>query len=398
VKAAAKELFQDQKFNFEGPNFPTNGPYQVATGGFVQNDRIELQPMKYYRTLGCGARLAKPIFVFYSDKPGLIAAAASRNTDLTQNYTPADLKELTSHSGQFKTSPTPAFEVEHLTLNNDATVSGQKNPLHDARVRVALALALNKMNLIQSALTVSKSVAKQLIAWSPLIITPRLTQPYADKNINGQWDPLQKKYIANTGTGKALADAKKLLAQAGYPNGFTVQGLTTSGNPTRVAEFASMAHDWTKIGVKFVPNYIPASKLFANSWDAGNPVRLGTYQIAMWTDVASPDPNYYINVFQSKYIDREKTVHSPVNSNVGGIKNKLIDEAFNKGATTLNKKERAHWYQIWQEQTNKNAYWITLYYRTDISTTDGKLGNYKANGTGEGFSWNAFEWYDKGLK
>jgi peptide/nickel transport system substrate-binding protein len=397
VKAATDKLFQDQTFNFEGPTFPTNGPYQVAPGGFVQNDRITLQPMKYYRTLACGARIKTPIFVFYSDKPGLIAAAASRQTDLTQNYTPADLAQLVSHSSQFKTAPTPAYEVEHLTLNTDATALGQKNPLHDVRVRLALALSLNKLSLIQSALDVSKSVAKQLISWSPLIVTPRLVQPYADTKLQGQWDPLQKKYITNTGSAKADADAKKLLAQAGYSNGFTVQGLTTSGNPTRAAEFASMARDWLKIGVKFVPNYIPASKLFAD-WNAGAPPHLGTFQIAMWTDVANPDPDYYHTSFQSQYIDREKTVHSAINANYAAIKNKLIDEAFAKGATTLNKKTRAHWYQIWQEQVNKNAYWIMLYYRTDVSTSDGALGNYSPNGTGQGFSWNAFEWYDKGLK
>ncbi len=392
---ATKKLFQDTSFNFENTSFPTNGPYQAVS--FVNNDRIDLQPMKYYSTLSCGGRIAKPIFVFYAAKPALIAAAASNQTDTTTNYTPADLAELQSHKSAFKTYPTPAFEVEHLTLNTDATYNGKPNPLHDVRVRLALALSLNKIALIESALAVNRKVANSLVAYSPLIVTPKLIGPFADTKLRGQWDPIRKKYLSNTGTGIALQDAKKLLSEAGYANGFSVDGMTTMGNPTRAAEFAVMQSNWNHIGVKFNPSYIPASKLFG-SWDEGAPPHLGTFQIAMWTDVASPDPDYYHTSFQSQYIDREKTVHSAINANYAAIHNSLIDEAFTKGAATLVPSQRAKWYRIWQEQVNKNAYWIMLYYRTDITTTNGKLQPFKPNGTGEGPQWNSFEWYLKGQK
>src|SRR5947209_12742290 len=51
--AAAQKLGQEPTFNFEGPSFPTDGAYQVAT--FVRDDRIVMHPMKYYNTLSCGA-------------------------------------------------------------------------------------------------------------------------------------------------------------------------------------------------------------------------------------------------------------------------------------------------------------------------------------------------------
>jgi ABC-type transport system substrate-binding protein len=215
-------------------------------------------------------------------------------------------------------------------------------------------------------------------------------------NLNGQWDPLQKKYIFNTGTGKALADAKKLLAQAGYSGGgFSVDAVTTQGNPTRQAEFAVIAKDLANVGITFVPNYIPASKLFGD-WNAGSPAHLGTDQIFMWTDVASPDPNAYVTAMASRFVDRDKTVHSAVNGNAAGIRDKVIDQAFKNGAQTLDKKVRAKWYKVMQERLNQQAYWIELYYRTDITTTDGVLKTYSPNGTGAGPSWNAFEWTVKG--
>jgi peptide/nickel transport system substrate-binding protein len=388
VKAATDKLFQDTTFNFENNTFPFSGPYVTDT--FVQNDRITLKPNKYYRALSCGPGVANPIFVFYASKPGLIAAAGAKETDVTTNYTPADLATLAKYK-TFRTDTTPAFEVEHLTLNTDAQYNGKTNPLHDTRVRVALALGLDKITLIRSATGVSTAVAKQLVSWSPLIYTPRLHQAFA-VNLNGQWDPIAKKYQYNTGSGQAEADAKKLLAQAGYSGGgFSVDGMTTTGNPVRQAEFAVMAADWAKLGVTFVPTYIPASKLFAD-WNAGAPPHLGTFQIAMWTDVSNPDPNAYVISLDSKFIDREKTVHSATNGNFAAVHNKLIDQAFKNGAQTLSKSVRAKWYKILQEQVNMNAYWICLYYRTFITTSDGVLKTYSPNGTGLGIPWNAFEW------
>jgi hypothetical protein len=60
---------------------------------------------------------------------------------------------------------------------------------------------------------------QNLIAWTPLVNTPLLVQPFADKALHGQWDPLAKAYVL-PGSGKALSDAKKLLATTPYKSGF----------------------------------------------------------------------------------------------------------------------------------------------------------------------------------
>src|SRR5438270_11952780 len=119
--------------------------------------------MKYYSSMGCGARVRNLIFAFYSDKNAAIAAATQKNTDVTTDYTWADLTNLQSHAGAYKVHAIPAFEFEHLTYNMDPTYNGQKNPLHDVRVRVALNLALDKMALIRSALGLGSAKAKQIV-------------------------------------------------------------------------------------------------------------------------------------------------------------------------------------------------------------------------------------------
>jgi len=399
VAAAANKLFQDTAFNFENTSFPTNGAYQVAQ--FVTNDRIQLTPMKYYHTMSCGARVSNLLFVFYASKPGLIAAASSKATDTTTNYTIADLTTL-KRSSSYKTDLYPAYEFEHLTLNVDPTVNGKANPLHDRNMRLALALALDKVGMIQSALGLQRAQAQALVPWTFLINTPGLgfVQPFVDKKLTGQWDPLLKGgkggYISSTGNATALADAKKLIAKVpSCASGCDIDGVTTSGNPVRQAEFAVMQKNWARIGVRFHPGYIPASLLFSN-WDKGAPPHTGKFQVAMWTDVGYPDPDGLKTTMMSQFIDREKTTHSSVNANAAGIHDKVFDTQYVKGERTLDNKVRQAAYNAIQVEMNKQAYWIELYFRPEVATDDGRIGNFSTNPTNLANEWNTFNWYPKG--
>ncbi len=393
VAAAVAKLFTDQSFNMEGSQFPTDGPYTVTQ--FVKDDRIVLKPMKYYSTMSCGARVGTLIFAFYSDKASLIAAASQKATDVTTDYTWADLATLQSHAGAYKVHAIPAFEFEHLTYNMDPTYNGAKNPLHDVRVRLALDLALNKVDLIRSALQLGAAKARQIQAWSPFIITPTYKQPFADTKLVGQWDPITKKYRSDTGSASAIADAKKLLAQAGYASGFSLDGYTTSGNPVRAAQFAVIQSYWKKINVSFVPNFVPASKLFGGWTDDGT-LQHGTFQVAMYADVGSPDPDNLKIIFQSKYIDRDQASHSSINMNESGIKDKIIDQGFDKGAASFDPAVRLKYYTAVQVELNKTSPFDLLFYRPEIATEDGHVGNFSTNPTNTGNQWNSYAWFTKG--
>jgi peptide/nickel transport system substrate-binding protein len=389
VNAAAKKLFQDSTYNFESSSYPTDGPYQVTE--FVKDDRIVLNAMKYYSTLSCGAKVQTLIFAFYSSKPGMIAAASSHETDVTTDYTVADLPELRQHINAYQLSDEPAYEVENLVFNVDPKYNGKPNPLHNIKVRQALALALDKYGLIQSALGMSKRQAQDVIAWSPLVITPELVQPFGDKALRGQWDPLAHAYMANTGTGKAEADARKLLAQAGYANGFSLDGVTTDGNPVRVSQFAVLQNNWHQIGVTFNPSYVPLDHLNA-SWEQGGLLQHGAFQVAMFDDVGYPDPDSFKFEYQHQYIDREQKQHDVGNANIAGIHDKSFDTAFNKAASNYDPKMRQYWYTIWQVGVNQKAYVIPLYYRSAINTVDPAVGNFKPNPTSSN-EWNTWAWF-----
>jgi ABC-type transport system substrate-binding protein len=116
----------------------------------------------------------------------------------------------------------------------------------------------------------------------------------------------------------------------------------------------------------------------------------------MYADVGYPDPQGFFNTQESNYIDRNKTVHSTVNANVGGIQDKVIDQAFSKAPGSFDPKVRQKWYNVWQVRLNQQAYWVPLFYRGSIDTADSKIGNFETNPTNSSSEWNSFQWISHG--
>jgi peptide/nickel transport system substrate-binding protein len=387
--AAALKISQDTGFNYENSTYWTDGPYQVTS--FVPNDRIVLTPMRYYHVHG-GPFASKVVFAWYSSKPGEIAAAGSNATDVSTDYTLADIPDLDAHTNAYKLWVTPSFVAEHLEFNAfDKTFNGAPNPLHDVRVRQALALAVDKIGLMQSALGISASDAQSSVAYTPWTVTPAFKQEFGDGALKGDWDPIARKYL--TYGPQAIADAKTLLKQAGYANGFKLDFLTTAGNPTRDAEYAVVAKNWSQLGVTPSERTMPASAFVAD-WQGNGPRNHGAFQVELWAIGNAPDPDALKYYFESQFIDRNQSTHSAINANYSGIDNPAIDTAMQAGANSFDKKVRTKEYAIVQQQLNQNAYWVMLYYRPNIVTSDDKIaGDTPYPGGGYfGNTWNPWQW------
>jgi peptide/nickel transport system substrate-binding protein len=393
VTAAATLISQTPTYNYENDTYPTNGPYQVAS--FSKDDRITYKPMKYYDILTCGGYVKNLIFAFYSSKPGMIAAAASKETDITQDYTLFDLAELRKHTSAFTLHNDPALQIEHLEFLQDKTYHGAPNPMSVLKVRQAVALAIDKQGMIRSALGVSKADAKGKEANTFFINAPGITQPFADKQITGQWDPIAKKYV-EPGTAAAVKDAKKLLSQTTYKAGFNLDFKTTSGNPVRAAQEAVIANNLkANLNITVNPTFVPAGTFFDTIWANNGTTQHGDFQIGMWAFVdTTVDPDASKYNLQSQFIDRLQTTHNPINANSAGIKDKGIDKAFNVAAYTFNSSVRKKNYYFVQVQINKMAYLYPLYYRPQIATSDSKVKNFKNTAVGVA-TWNSFEWKNK---
>jgi ABC-type transport system substrate-binding protein len=392
VGGAANRLAQDTKYTFEDKTYPTDGPYQVAE--FTADYRILFDRMPFYSAANCGAFVAHLIFAYWATRAMMIAAAANKQTDITVDYTPADIPELLKHTDAYTLNNSPSFLFEHLELNHDATYNGKPNPLANVKVRLALALALDKLGLVSSALGNSAAKAKSIIAWTPLINTKPLHQPFVDKALVGQWDPLANKgkgaYIAKTGQRAALNDAKKLLTQAGFPNGFTVDFMTTPSDPVRAAQEKIIANNWAKIGVTVNPSF-PANIFF--DYAHGGPLYTGAFQVGMFVLSGTPDPFSFQTLVTTPYIDRRQSTHAVTNQNDAGIDDPVINKAMKAGIATIDPKKRQAAYNAFQVQMNKQAHWIELYYWPLLVTNDGAVKtNFYPNPGSLQAEWNSFAW------
>jgi ABC-type transport system substrate-binding protein len=206
LHVALDKLMNDPAFSSVGPNYPTDGPYQVVRLAGTRS--AVLAPMKYYNTLTCGGYIKKLTYVNYSSTAALIVAAAAGHVNILFGLGPADLPLLKQQTDAFRVTFLPEQYFEHLELNVDPRYQGQSNPLADTRVRQALALALDRSELTRRALGLSQSQARNLEAWTPWINTAQWVMPGTDRTIRGQWDPLARQYLAVTGRGRALVDAK----------------------------------------------------------------------------------------------------------------------------------------------------------------------------------------------
>jgi peptide/nickel transport system substrate-binding protein len=390
-KAAAVE--SDPNFTYEDSSYVTAGPYQVSQ--FVSNDKIVLTPMKYYHAMGGPPRVAQYIFVFYSDKDVMIAAAARHETDLTQDYTLADLPKLLAHKSAFTTKYTSALSPEHLELNMlDKTVNGQPNPLVNLKVRQAINLAIDRYGIQASAFGVKNhKVACASISYdAPWVETCKIKQLYANPAINGIWDPLRHKYVQYGS--QSVADAKALLKGTPCANGCTINAITTSGNAQRLAELSEVASNLHKIGITLTISTASAGKVFG-TWQENGILAHGDFEMALFAYVGvPPDPDPWKENMVSRFINRLDPHHTIIDSNNAGLRDKLVDKAFTIASHTYNTKVRRLWYYRAQVEISKQVPWITLSVRPIFVTYDSHVIGVKINGYANGGAdqWNAYEW------
>jgi ABC-type transport system substrate-binding protein len=311
--------------------------------------------------------------------------------DLGLDFYPADLSALHSARGRYTIFDTPSFVYEHLELNVDPTFNGKPNPLANQKVRLAMALALNKAAILQSALGLSGAAARQMVANNPWVSRPGFRQPFTDAAITGQWDPLAHAYIT-PGSRVALRDARRLLRSTPWKAGFSLGAVTTTAQlPARAKLLDRIGTAWSKLGIKLTITTQQDQILFG-TWAQNGTLDHGRFQVALFSWVGSPEADAWVNELGGAYVDRRQTVHSDLDQNYSGFVDATIDRAFSQASSTYDPKVRGAAYRAIQRELNHQAYWIGLYYRDQIATSDGRIKHFKPNPTLAGATWNAYDW------
>ena len=157
----------------------------------------------------------------------------------------------------------PAAQVNYFLMNIRPTLKdGTKNPLSDVRVRQALNYATDKEALNQVVNYGVGTPQRSFIPMStPMAYGPGPLYPY---------DP---------------GRAKKMLADAGYPNGFTVTMMTLAGSADDQAKLTTLQQLWQQVGVTLKPETLEGATRLARTNAADFQMRT-----SLWTNDIN-DPN-----------------------------------------------------------------------------------------------------------
>ena len=151
------------------------------------------------------------------------------------------------------------FEVAEVFTRNMGMNPGHK-PFADKRVRQAINHAIDTDLVVKR---LSKEKAYTATSWLPL------TSPAYDKALKPYaYDPEK---------------AKKLLAEAGFPNGFEFEWTTSQNESWGLPIVEAVIPMLDKVGVKVKVKLIEASVL-------NEVMPKGDYQAYIWSNATGPDP------------------------------------------------------------------------------------------------------------
>ena len=259
--------------NATGDDF-NSGKATIGTGPFrfvrwSKGERIELVRNDHY--WGGGSPWEKVTFRLIPTDPARVAALLSRDVQAIENVPTADLAKLKNNGAiALYRSISHRLIYLHLDSNRDKSPfvtdkSGkalEKNPLKDVRVRRAISKAINRAAIAERVMEGAAAPAGQLMPEGFFGHTSRLLVEPIDAE-----------------------GAKRLLAEAGYPDGFA---LTLHGPNDRYVNddqiCQAIAQMLSRIGIQTRLETMPSSVYFSR----GTRLEFSLMLVGWAADTAEP--------------------------------------------------------------------------------------------------------------
>ena len=243
------------------------GPYRFVS--WAHGDRIVLKRNESY--WGKAPSWDTVTLRYIASAPSRVAAMLAGDVDLIDSVSVEDVKRLKQDKA-LRVRDTPSNNLIGLQIDvaqrKPPFISGpngealDKNPLADVRVRRALAMAINRAALKDRVLNNEVVVAEQIMAPGKYGYDPALKPiPY---------DPAQ---------------GKKLLADAGYPNGLTMTIQCQSDRyPNGPGVCQALAQMFFRIGIKTTPVPTPHNMFITEA----NKHNYSLFDVFMLPDTGEP--------------------------------------------------------------------------------------------------------------
>lgn len=317
------------------PAYDVNKP--VGSGPFKVIERVEGKEIQLERFDGYFKGKAKtPLlsFVVEPSEPNSTASLLNGNLDVLYRVSAneADYLKLNDTISLYQVDST---KTELLIFNPNV------EPIQNVKVRQAIAYAIDKQNIVDNVLSGYGRVQSSMIP-APLL---------GFENFNGYSYDTEK--------------AKALLAEAGYPDGFTFTVLTFDSQRKKLMEYLKL--DLDKVNIKL--NYE-----FLELADYLDIVEQGTQMgsVMSWTSNADPD-----STLTQLY---SKNGHPTVNQS--GFSDPRVEQLLQQGRMETDGEKRDEIYKQANQIIAENYVAIPLYQPAVLVAARKEIGGVQINAQG----------------
>jgi peptide/nickel transport system substrate-binding protein len=365
---------------------PVSGAFKFDSVTAGSELRLVKNPNYLSFSTGKPAHLDSLIWKWYGDADAMIAGFKGGEVDLATDLQDSDIPKVQDLGEQVSAIPAllyeflrPNWSATDCSKNTAVTDRGKGCPMSDPAMRQAVAFAVDKNEINTRLLGGTVQIANTNISPGAWFFAD---QPPAT------FDP---------------AKAKSILDAAGWvpgSDGIRVKDgvkakieLYTTTRQVRQDTLALIA-GWLKdVGIEGVPNAVDASNIFAayNEATADTPCALAksNFDLAEHAFSSSIDP-------LGNYFSYHSSQFEPDGANDAQVKDTAIDAALDTVKNSVDfkviKDAMAEFQKVYVEKTVE----IPLYYRKNVDLASPKVGNFFANPTQAGPTWNAVDWFVAG--
>jgi peptide/nickel transport system substrate-binding protein len=285
------------------------GPYRLAS--YRSGDRVELVRHEAY--WGEREPWARVTIRFLLNDGARTAALLSGDVDLIEQIPTSDLARL-RRDPKLVVTESPSTRTVFLSpdysrtgptplVTDNAGTPLPANPFRDARIRRALSMAINREALVERVMEGAAEVTAQWLPRGAFGYNPDI-RPRA-------FDP---------------EGARRLLAEAGFPEGFRLVLATPNDrwpNDSRLAQ--AVAQMWTRIGVRTQVDAMPFAAFVPRRSRQEHAMQLGA-----WGSSTGEGSNYLLAIVST--YDRQKLTGP---SNMTRHSDPRFDALLLRGAATM---------------------------------------------------------------
>jgi peptide/nickel transport system substrate-binding protein len=368
----------------EVPNLPVSGAFKFESVTPQQELRLAKNPNYTSFATGKPAHLDTIIFKWYGDADLMIAGYKAGEVDFATDLQDSDIPKVQELGEAVSAIPALTYEFlrpnwadDECSTNAAVTDRGEGCPMADPAMREAVAFAIDKDEINSRLLGGTVQVANTNIspgAWF-----------YADQT-PATFDPEQAKTILED-AGWTDSDGDGIREKDGLKAKIE---LCTTTRQVRIDTLALIS-SWLKdVGIEAISNPVDSTAIFAayneSTRDTPCALKRYNYDVAEHAFNSSIDPlgnyfNYHSSQLEPDGANDAKIIDSQIDASMDAVKDSVD---FN-----VIKDAMAEFQKAYVEKTVE----IPLYYRQQVDLHNAKLGNFVANPTQAGPTWNAVDWF-----